>query len=65
MLVGINYTQDGSRTIAFLYYVSNIKDYHELLDAYRGSYDEIYIVDSFDPNDQSFIDTVVTQGCRL
>ena len=65
MLVGINYTQDGTRTIAFLYYTpSIIKDVHAL-NFYRNCYDEVYMVESFDPNDQSFIDAVVTQGCRL
>lgn len=65
MVVGINYKDDGSRIIALLEYSpKHVKD-KEILDAYKYSYDEVYVVDSFNPNDQSFIDIVVTQGCRL
>ena len=66
MIVGINYNQDGSRSIAYMFYdVSESmeeKKHHALIRS--RLYDEVYIV-SLDNNCQDFINEIVTKGCRI
>lgn len=66
MIVGINYTQDGNRTIALIdyYYECSIDHLYHLLEDYADSYDEVYIID-IDPNCEEFINEIVTKGCRV
>ena len=66
MIVGMNYTQDGNRTIALInyYYECSIEYLNHLLEDYVESYDEVYIV-SFDPNCVDFINEIVLKGCRV
>ena len=66
MLVGIDYTQDGSRTIGTIEYGS-LQDEHSFksraLD-FKSYHDEAYIVD-FNPNCVDFINEIVLKGCRV
>lgn len=66
MIVGINYTQDGQRTIAFIEFLSGRSDKNVDITAkyYRPQYDEVYFVD-FDPNCEDFINEIVLKGCRV
>lgn len=66
MLVGINYTDDGSRVISRISYSENrddktLKDMSELMQELN---DEVYIVD-FNPSCEPFINEIVAKGCRL
>lgn len=69
MIVGINYTQDGSRVIALLWYDNNLarKDKQEWAHEYTQVYDEVYIVSNinFKNDDQDFINEIITKGCRM
>lgn len=69
MIVGINYTQDGSRVIVYIYY--DIKLSREAKQTAAHNFcedcDEVYIVSDFNfkNNDQDFINEIVTKGCRM
>lgn len=67
LIVAINYTQEGIRTIA------NIGTYNpeiglsvaEWCDMYYSKqYDEVYTIE-MDNNHREFIDYIVTHGCRM
>ena len=66
MIVCMNYTQDGSRTITDIYFdVTCCNDATEnVARDYTESHDETYIID-FDPNCKPFINEIVTKGCRI
>lgn len=66
MLVAMDYTQDGARTISFLNYNANYNEdeFKTAAHILAHSHDEIYAVD-FDPNSQDFINEIVTNGCRI
>ena len=67
MIVCIDFTQDGSRTITDLYFDvadNDINTIKILAKEYGVVHDETYIVD-FNYNDQSFIDAIVKQGERI
>lgn len=67
MIVCIDYTQDGSRTITDLYFdIADNSSYaiETLAKEYGEQHDETYIVD-FDYNNQSFIDAIVKNGERI
>ena len=66
MIIGIDYTQDGNRTIDTVEYCSLHDDYNlksRALD-YKDYHDEVYIVD-FNQNCKDFIDEIVLKGCRV
>lgn len=66
MVVGIDYTDDGSRVISRLSYNSLRSDnsLNQIMDGYKYMHDEAYIVD-FDPSYEPFINEIVTKGCRV
>lgn len=65
ILVCMDYTQDGKRTITDLYFDVSSNDFiGSIAKDYAGAHDETYIVD-FDPNYEPFINEIVTKGCRL
>lgn len=66
MIVGINYTQDGSRTIDKLTFNAELSEtaLSNYAKVVSESCDETYIV-YFDPNSQDFINAIVTNGCRI
>ena len=65
MIVGMNYTQDGNRAIAFIDYYITLKDgdLSILASNYNRYYDEVYVVD-FNPYCEDFINEIVLKGCR-
>lgn len=65
MVVGIDFTQDGTRTISEINF--GLENYDILMhtaQAISNLHDEVYIVD-FDPNSQPFIDEIVLKGCKI
>ena len=66
MVVGINYTQDGNRTIACIDFCSEAdeNDFNITKVYCKNIYDEAYIVD-FNPNCTDFINEIVLKGCRI
>lgn len=66
MIVAMDYTQDGSRTIASIHF--GHKDYDELMYHATTSemleHDEVYISD-FNPNDVLFIEEIVNNAKRI
>lgn len=62
MVVGIDYTQDGSRTISALKLASSRIDSTLML--YKAAHDEVYITE-FDQNNQGFIQAVIDNGKRF
>ena len=65
MIVCMDYTQDGTRTITELQF--GWENYDILMNtehALTALHDETYITD-FDPNSQDFINEIVTHGCRI
>lgn len=66
MLVGINYTDGGSRVITCLSYRAdrNVRTFEEMMKLYKEQNDEAYIV-PLDPTHKDFINEIVTKGCRL
>lgn len=67
MIIGINYSQDGARTIAGLMYSAwwTKDNLIALANTYIEDFDEVYILDTFDPNDQPLLDEIVLNGCRI
>lgn len=67
LVVGINYKQDGNRVISQMYYSDKVKT--DVLSIIANdmcdSCDEVYIVDTFDPASQDFINEIVTKSCRI
>lgn len=66
MIVCIDYTQDGTRTITDIYFdvTCDRATTENVAYDYKESHDETYIV-NFDPNSQDFINEIVTNGCRI
>ena len=66
MIVGMNYTQDGNRTIVLIDYYSDCSNDYliHLTNNYKVLYDEVYIV-NFNPNCEDFINEIVLKGCRV
>lgn len=67
MIVGININAIGDRYIASLYFCNdhNRKDKQAIANLWLNHYDEVYIVDDFDSNDDDFINEIVLKGCRI
>lgn len=67
MIVGINYSQDGSRYIARIVFQANstMQKIQDLAHYMMKDYDEVYVIGSFKNNDQDFINEIVTKGCRI
>lgn len=65
MIICMNYTDDGTRYIARIEYVSSRYDQDDLAIAqqYTERYDEVYII-PFVPS-QELINEVVLNGCRI
>ena len=62
MIVCMDYTQDGSRTIAEIRYgASNYDTLMHEATVLSGIHDEVYI-SNFDPNDIDFIKEIVTNS---
>lgn len=69
MVVGINYNQDGSRYIAYIYYIRtwSREMKQSVAHALCIRCEEVYIVSDFNfkNDDQDFINEIVTKGCRM
>lgn len=67
LIVGINYQQNGQRVIEKMYYDSRINAEVQAIIAndMADVCDEVYIVDTFDPASQDFINEIVTKSCRI
>lgn len=67
LIVGINYQQDGSRVIDRMMYSAHMHAEVNAMIAndYAEVCDEVYIVDTFDPASQDFINEIVTKSCRI
>lgn len=66
MIIGINYTNDGERYIAYMQYDyswsrQRLKDIAEYL---TDEYDEVYVM-GFNCNYKELIKDVVLRGCRI
>ena len=66
MIICIDYTQDGSRTITQSIYKTSLTDIEESMYAndLAKEHDEVYIT-MFDPNNKALINEIVTMGCRI
>lgn len=66
LIVGMNYMQDGERTISRLLYnpTADADFVAEVCHRLEQSMDEVWIVDTFDPNNKEFIEEIVKRGCR-
>lgn len=68
LLVGINYTQEGGRTIAYISTFSSdnstfyVTDYCDIY--LKDQFDEVYAIE-MDNNHKEFIDYIVTHGCKM
>lgn len=67
LIVGINYKQDGQRVIDRMMYSATMCEelIEEISNGYAKICDEAYIVDTFDPANQDFINEIVTKSCRI
>lgn len=65
MIICMNIGTDGERFITCINYkTARSSDmYKELLEIYKHTYDEVYVLD-FKEN-KAFIDEVVLRGCRV
>ena len=61
MIVGIDYTQDGSRTIAYLAAGFHKDEEEQLLYFAESAHDEVYLTE-VDQNSQEFIEAIITEG---
>ena len=61
MIVGIDYTQDGSRTISYLGAGFHDVEQNQILAYAETSHDEVYIVE-VDQNNQQFIESIIEEG---
>lgn len=66
MIVGIDYTQDGSRTISHLESdaMNDVMNQAEILTILENKYDEAYTID-LNQNCKKFIEEIVTNGTRI
>lgn len=67
LIVGINYQQNGERVIDKLFYSAHVNAEVEAIIAsdMNEECDEVYVVDTFNPADQDFINEIVTKSCRI
>lgn len=66
MIICMDYTQDGSRTITQTIYKTSMTETEESMYAndLAKEHDEVYIT-PFDPNDKALIQGVIENGCRM
>ena len=66
MIICMDYTQDGSRTITQTIYKTSMTAIEESMYAndLAKEHDEVYII-PFDPNDKELIKEVAIHGCRM
>ena len=66
MIVGINLNTLGDRYVAGLYFCdsNNRKDKQAIAKLWLNHYDEVYIID-FDNCNDDFIKEIVLKGCRI
>ena len=66
MVVCIDYTQDGARTISNIAYQADRTEESliNIANAYKNYHDEVFTV-NFDPNSQDFITEILKSGCRM
>lgn len=67
LIVGMSYKQDGNRVIDKMFYSANINAEVQstICNDMAETSDEVYIVDTFDPASQDFINEIVTKSCRI
>lgn len=67
LIVGITYQQDGKRVISQIFYSdrTNAEVNTIIANDMCDSCDEVYMVDTFDPSSQDFINEIVTKSCRI
>lgn len=69
MIIGINYNQDGSRSIARISYNRDLsrEARQNYAHAMTQECDEVYVLSAFnfDNDDQDLINEIVTKGCRM
>ena len=67
LIVGITYQQNGERVIDKLFYSAHVNAEVEALitNDMTDECDEVYMVDTFDPSSQDFINEIVTKSCRI
>ena len=66
MIICMDYTQDGSRTITQTIYKTSMTAIEESMYAndLAKEHDEVYIT-LFDANDKALIEGVIETGCRI
>lgn len=65
MIVAMNYTQEGGRTISALYsYPFEASERADLIHWLGENNDEVYSI-NLDQNHKQFIDGIVLEGCRI
>lgn len=66
MIVGINLNAIGDRYIAGLYFINDNSrhDKETIANLWLNHYDEVYIID-FDNCNDDFINEIVLKGCRM
>lgn len=66
LVIGINYNDAGERTIEKLYYnaSANTDRVEQTLDRMEKTCDEVFVSDSFDPNNKEFISYIVSNFCK-
>lgn len=66
MIICMDYTQDGERTITQSIYKTSLTETEESIYAndLANEHDEVYII-PFDPNDKELIKEVALHGCRM
>lgn len=66
MIIGMNYTQDGSRVIARIDHDTAINPIIEMNNAHllKNRYDEVYLL-NLDCNNKDLINEIVLGACRI
>lgn len=66
MIICMDYTQDGNRTITQSIYKTSLTETEESIYAndLAKEHDEVYII-PFNPNDKGLIKEIVFHGCRM
>ena len=66
MLIAMDYQDNGERVISSIFYYpwTNEQKYSHL-NFLTERHDEVYIIKTFDPTSQPFIDEIVTKGCLI
>lgn len=67
LFIGISYNTDGTRYVSNMTYKINADqtDVQFIGAMFKGGCDEVYTLDTFNPNCKSFIEEIVLNGCRL